>query len=85
MLTIKPLLEDAKLKAVIKTQLKTARNVQLFLRTFGAGHRQLKIKRDRLLTSFEILLFVFSKGCQAALANSVLRILFYFTMVSSFD
>jgi len=46
------------------------------------------IKRDRLLTSFEILLqFVYSKGCQAALANkckyTVLKILFYFAKLSS--
>ena len=42
--------------------------------------QQLKIKRDRLLTSFEILLIVFSNGYEAALANSdnVLRILCYF-------
>lgn len=37
-------------------------NVRLFPRIFGAGRRHLKVKSDRLLTSFEILLFLTSKG-----------------------
>ena len=74
-------IESCYQKSVTKT-----RNVQLFLRTFGPSRRHLKIKHDRLLTSFEILLkLVFSKD-EGSISKQIQcpKILFYFAKLTSF-